>query len=69
MQDAFPSFQQVWARVPEGHGTLFMGREDLHRFRQTVEAVGLRFVLPEKFDATEDWAPTQLNLPALPDPE
>jgi tetratricopeptide (TPR) repeat protein len=69
MQDAFPSFQQVWARVPEGHVTLFMGREDLHRFRQTVEAVGLRFVLPEKLDATEDWAPTQLNLPALPEPE
>lgn len=66
MQDAFPSFQQIWARIPESHGTHFLGREDLHRFRQTVEAVGLRFVLPERFDATEDWAPTQLNLPALP---
>jgi hypothetical protein len=69
MQDAFPSFQQIWARVPEAHGTHFMGREDLHRFRQAVEAVGLRFVLPERIDPGEDWAQTQMNLPALPDPE
>jgi hypothetical protein len=69
MQDAFPSFQQIWARVPDGHGTRFMAREDLHRFRQTVEAVGLRFVLPERIDPLEDWAPTQMNLPTLPDPE
>ena len=69
MQDAFPSFQQVWARVPEGHGAGFMGREDMHRFRLTVEAVGLRFVLPERIDPGEDWAQTQMNLPAMPDPE
>lgn len=43
MQDAFPSFQQLWARLPEGQESSFLGREDLHRFRQTVEAVGLRF--------------------------
>jgi tetratricopeptide (TPR) repeat protein len=69
MQDAFPSFQQIWARVPEGQGAGFMGREDMHRFRQTVEAVGLRFVLPERIDPLEDYAITRVNLPALPDPE
>jgi tetratricopeptide (TPR) repeat protein len=69
MQDAFPSFQQLWARLPENQGPTFLGRMDMHRFRQTVEAVGLRFVLPERADPLVDWAPTQLNLPAPPEPE
>ncbi|MDP1832868.1 MAG: hypothetical protein Q8K67_12475 [Geothrix sp.] len=69
MQDAFPSFQQLWARLPESHETGFLGREDLHRFRQAVEAVGLRFVLPERTDPLVDWTPTQMNLPAFSDPE
>jgi hypothetical protein len=68
MQDAFPSFQQLWARLPDQHESSFLGREDLHRFRQTVEAVGLRFVLPERADPLVDWTPTQMNLPAFPDP-
>ena len=69
MQDAFPSFQQLWARLPEGQENGFLGREDLHRFRQTVEAVGLRFIQPERADPLVDWTPTQMNLPAFPDPE
>ena len=69
MQDAFPSFQQLWTRLPEGQETAFLGREDLHRFRQTVEAVGLRFIEPERADPLVDWTPTQMNLPAFPDPE
>lgn len=69
MQDAFPSFQQLWTRLPEAQETVFMGREDMHRFRQTVEAVGLRFVMPERADPLVDWTPTQMNLPALPDSE
>ena len=69
MQDAFPSFQQLWARLPENHASTFLGREDLHRFRQTLEAVGLRFVLPERADPIVDWTPTQLNLPVPPDPK
>lgn len=68
LQDAFPSFQQLWSRLPDTHGTAFLGREDLHRFRQTVEAAGLRFVLPERADPLEDWTPTQMSLPAYPDP-
>ncbi len=67
MQDAFPSFQQVWTRLPEGPMDPFLGREDMHRFRQTVEAVGLRFVLPERSDPLEDWTLTQMNLPMVPD--
>jgi tetratricopeptide (TPR) repeat protein len=68
IQDAFPSFQQLWTRLPDSHESGFMGREDLHRFRQTVEAVGLRFILPERADPLLDWTPTQMNLPAFPDP-
>ncbi|MBK9797922.1 MAG: hypothetical protein IPP58_15850 [Holophagaceae bacterium] len=66
MQDAFPSFQQLWTRLPEAQETGFMGREDMHRFRQTVESVGLRFVQPERADPLVDWTPTQMNLPAFP---
>ncbi|HEX9081219.1 MAG TPA: hypothetical protein VF768_03015, partial [Holophagaceae bacterium] len=68
MQEAFPSFQQLWARLPEGRENAFLGREDLHLFRETVTAVGLRFVLPERTDPLADWTPTQMNLPAFPDP-
>ncbi len=69
MQDAFPSFQQLWTRLPEAKETGFMGREDMHRFRLTVESVGLKFIQPERADPLVDWTPTQMNLPAFPDPE
>jgi tetratricopeptide (TPR) repeat protein len=69
MQDAFPSFQQLWTRLPNAFETSFLGREDMHRFRQTVEAVGLRFIQPERADPLVDWTPTQMNLPAFTDPE
>jgi len=69
MQDAFPSLQQLWMRLPESHETSFLGREDLHLFKETVAAVGLRFVLPERADPLVDYTPTQVNLPAFPDPE
>jgi tetratricopeptide (TPR) repeat protein len=69
MQDAFPSFQQLWTRLPEGRESGFLGRQDMYHFRQTVETVGLRFIQPEPVDPIVDWAPTQVNLPALPDPE
>ena len=69
MQDAFPSFQQLWTRLPGPQETGFLGREDMHRFRQTVEAVGLKFIQPERADPLVDWTPTQMNLPAFPNPE
>ncbi|GLH65698.1 hypothetical protein [Geothrix edaphica] len=69
LQDAFPSFQELWSRLPESQGTAFLGREDLHRFRQTVEAAGLRWVLPDRADPLQDWTPTQMNLPAVPEGE
>ena len=69
IQDAFPSFQQLWTRLPEHQENTFLGREDLHRFRQTVEAVGLTFIRPERADPLVDWTPTQMNIPAFPDPE
>ena len=68
MQEAFPSLQQLWARLPESHETAFMGRGDLHHFKETVAAVGLRFVVPERVDPLADYTPTQVNLPAFPDP-
>lgn len=69
IQDAFPSFQQLWSRLPATHETSFLGREDMHHFRQTVEAVGLKFIQPERADPLVDWTPTQMDLPAFPDPE
>lgn len=69
LQDAFASFQEMWTQVPESHETSFLGRPDMHAFRQAVEAAGLRFVLPDKVDPLADWTPTQANLPTviLPD--
>lgn len=69
LQDAFPSFQELWSHLPESQGTAFLGREDLHRFRQTVEAAGLRWILPDRADPLQDWTPTQMNLPVVPDGE
>ncbi len=63
LQDAFQSFQELWTRVPESHETLFLGRTDIHRFRQAVESAGLRFILPERVDPLADWTPTQANIP------
>ena len=65
MQDAFQSFQELWTRIPESHESLFLGRPQMHLFRQAVESVGLRFVLPERADPLTDWTPTQANLPTL----
>ncbi len=69
LQDAFPSFQQVWNRVGELFTTPFLGRPDLHRFQEAVTASGLRFVLPERGDPLADWTPTQANLPPVNFPE
>jgi len=69
IQDAFPSFQQLWSRLPEHQEAAFLGREDLHRFQQAVEAVGLRFVRPERIEPLQDWAPTQILPPAFSKPE
>ncbi|MBI4913594.1 MAG: hypothetical protein HY823_12720 [Acidobacteria bacterium] len=65
LQDAFQSFQELWTRIPESHESLFLGRNEMHRFRQAVEDAGLRFVLPERVDPLSDWTPTQSNLPTL----
>ncbi len=64
LQDSFPSFQQIWLRLPEGHDQNFLGREDLHRYQAAVEAAGLRLPFPERADPLADWTPTQANLPA-----
>jgi tetratricopeptide (TPR) repeat protein len=69
MQDAFPSFQQLWTRLPEAHGSGFLGREDMNHFRRTVEAVGLQYIQPESSDPLIDWTPTLVDLPAFSDPE
>ncbi|HTL98855.1 MAG TPA: hypothetical protein VL181_08625 [Holophagaceae bacterium] len=64
LQDSFPSFQQVWLRLPEGHDQSFLGREDIHRYRTAVEAAGLKLPFPERGDPLADWTPTQANMPA-----
>ena len=63
LQDAFSNFQEIWSKVPEAAGQAFLGRPDIHQFREAVEAAGLRFVTPERADPVEDWTPTQVTLP------
>jgi tetratricopeptide (TPR) repeat protein len=65
LQDSTPAFQQLWSRVPETHEQPFLGREDIHRYRELMTMAGLRFVLPERGDPLADWEPTQANLPPL----
>jgi len=65
LQDAFSSFQELWTQVPENHEMPFLGRQDIHRFKETVEAAGLHFRLPERAEPLADWTPTQVTLPFL----
>jgi len=65
LQDAYGTFQELWSRIPEAHTMAFLGRPDVHRFRQAVENAGLRFVLPERVDPLADWTPTQVSLPVV----
>jgi len=65
LQDAFPSFQDLWTRIPESQETAFLGRPDMHRFRSVVESCGLRFILPDRADPLADWTPTQASIPPL----
>ncbi|HJW08408.1 MAG TPA: hypothetical protein VJ483_02170 [Holophagaceae bacterium] len=65
LQDSTPAFQQLWSRVPETHEQPFLGREDIHRYRELMTMAGLRFVVPDRGDPLADWEPTQANLPPL----
>jgi|GEM_PF-487750 len=65
LQDAYGTFQELWSRIPEAHTMAFLGRPDIHRFRQAVEDAGLRFVLPDRVDPLADWTPTQVSLPVV----
>ncbi|OQA36591.1 MAG: hypothetical protein BWY56_01364 [Acidobacteria bacterium ADurb.Bin340] len=72
LQDAYGAFQDLWSKVPEAYGERFLGRPDLHRFAQAVEASGLQFVIPERGGPLADWTPTQVTLslmnPSRPTP-
>ena len=46
----------------------FLGRPDIHRFKEVVETTGLRFTLPERVEPLADWTPTQATLPFLNEP-
>jgi tetratricopeptide (TPR) repeat protein len=68
VQDAWPSFQLLWSKLPEAFEPSFLGRSDLHGFRQASEAAGMPFHLPERVDPLADWSPTLANLPLVPFP-
>ncbi|WP_306598469.1 hypothetical protein [Geothrix sp. 21YS21S-2] len=68
IQDALPSLQELWSRLPSPYEESFLARPDLHAFRQAVEATGMRFTLPPRSDHLADWSPTQANLPPVPNP-
>ncbi len=65
LQDAFSCFQELWSKVPESVELSFLGRPDIHQFREAVETAGLNFTLPERVDSLADWTPTQVTLPVL----
>lgn len=65
LQDAFSCFQELWSKVPESVEMSFLGRPDIHHFKEAVEAAGLSFTLPERVDPLVDWTPTQVTLPVL----
>ena len=65
LQDAFSCFQELWSKVPEAVEMSFLGRPDIHQFKETVEAAGLHFAIPERVDTLADWTPTQVTLPVL----
>ncbi len=69
LQDAFPSLQELWTRIPESQENTFLGRPDMHQFKGTVESCGLRFILPDRVDPLADWTPTQASIPPLGGPE
>lgn len=58
IQDAYPSYQEIWNHVPDTYETAFLGRAEMHRFRLAVEGCGLKFITPEKVDPLADWTPT-----------
>jgi tetratricopeptide (TPR) repeat protein len=68
IQDALASFQELWSRLPPPFEETFLGRPDIHAFRQAVEGAGMPFTLPAKVDPLADWSPTQANLPVAPNP-
>lgn len=39
LQDAFVSFQELWSRVPEAAELTFLGRPDIHQFREAIGTV------------------------------
>ena len=65
LQDAFSCFQELWSKVPDSLEMSFLGRPDIHRYKEAVEAAGLRFTIPERMATLADWTPTQVTLPVL----
>jgi tetratricopeptide (TPR) repeat protein len=68
LQDAFSSFQELWTHVPDAYEMPFLGRQDIHRYKEIVEDAGLGFALPERTEPLADWTPTQVTLPFLTEP-
>jgi len=65
LQDAFSSFVELWSEVPVAHEMAFLGRPDIHKYKEAVEKAGLGFALPERVEPLADWTPTQVTLPFL----
>lgn len=63
MQDTAGCFQDLMLRTPEAHRDTFLGREELRRYRSTLEGLGLAFQVPERSDPLADWVPAQAPLP------
>ena len=61
IQDALPSAMELWAALPAGSELSFLGRSDIHGFREAAEMAGARFAWPPRADPLPDWNLTEAN--------
>jgi hypothetical protein len=66
IQDAWPSAQELWAKLPEGFGPSFLDRHDLRRFQLAAVNAGMNITWPERVEPAPDWNPNTVDLSSIP---
>ena len=62
LQEASAACQELCAKLPEAFKNTFLERRDIQLLRETAQACGVAFALPEREDPLADWNPAQANL-------
>ncbi len=66
IEEALPSAQELWARLPEPFRKSFLERNDLHRFQRAGEHSGMNIPWPEPGHPLPGWNPTTVDLSLAP---